>query len=297
MKKSKLLVVLGPTASGKSLLATELAGTFNGELISADSRQVYRGMDIGTAKTKSSTNVPMRLVDIVNPDESFTLRDYQNAAFEAIGKALAGGRLPILAGGTAMYIDAVVDNWDIPQVPPQKGLRESLETRLAHEGLEALVRELEAVDPDTARLIDRQNPRRVIRALEVAITSGSSFIAQQKRGGSKFDTLKIGLSVSREELARRLQKRTREMIKTGLIEETKTLIKKYPDAIALISGIGYREVLEYLAGSIDQEKMEALIVQRSLQYARRQMTWWKRDQTIHWISAVSEARSLVSSWK
>lgn len=292
VEKPKVLVVLGPTGSGKSALAATLAREFHGELISADSRQIYREMDIGTAK---SQGVRERLVDVVNPNESFTLRDYQDRAFEAIFEAIGVGKLPIVVGGTGLYIDAVVENWDVPAVPPNNAARDALEARLQSDGLESLVRELETVDPETARVIDKKNPRRVIRALEVAQETGGSFVGQKRKGEPRFDVLKIGLRVSREVLAKRLQKRTHEMIEQGLIEETQALLQKYADAVPLLSGIGYREVIEYLNGKISIDKMEALIVQRSLQYARRQMTWWKRDASIYWTSP-EDALERVKSW-
>ena len=225
-KLPRLLVILGPTGSGKSSLAVALAKKFKGELVSADSRQVYKGLDIGTAKLKPSRGVKQWLVDIVSPDKPFTLKQYQSAALKAIRGINKRGKLPILVGGTALYIKAVVENWDIPRVRPNNSLRRKLERDLKINGLQTLVKQLRKVDPARARRIDVQNSRRVIRALEVAMSSGQSFVGLRKKGKSLFNVLKIGIAVSKSTLRSRLRERVNLMFRRGLVPETTRLLKK-----------------------------------------------------------------------
>lgn len=294
--KPPLIAVVGVTASGKSDLAVALALKCNGELVSADSRQIYSSMDIGTAKLRPPKGVRQWMVDIVAPDELYSLQQYQQGALGAIRDIIRRGKLPILVGGTGMYVDAVVDNWDIPKVRPNERLRATLEADLAREGLPTLVRRLRLIDPKSARKIDKKNHRRVIRALEVALTTGTSFVGQRQKGESQFRVLKIGLYISREELQGRLKRRTVSMIRRGLVLETKKLLRKYPADTISLSGIGYYEAGEYLRGTIKRQELIDRIVLRSMQYAKRQSTWWKRDKTIEWVHDWEEALVLAERW-
>ncbi len=292
-KLPPLLVIVGTTASGKSSLAFTLAKKIRGELVSADSRQMYRGMDIATAKAKAPKGVKQWLVDIVPPNKTLTLQEYKNMATQAIEDIHKRGRVPMLVGGTGLYIDAVVDNWDIPAVEPNKALRKRLEARLKKHGLPPLVRELKRLDPASARRIDLRNPRRVIRALEVVHATGRSFFAQRKRGVAMYNVLKIGLAVSDTDLKKRLIKRTQRMIAQGLGQETKKLLKKHPAATPALSGIGYAEAKLYIERKITKKELVDRIVLRSLQYAKRQRTWFKRDTKIRWIKNQRQAEQLI----
>ena len=206
------------------------------------------------------------------------------------------GKLPILVGGTAMYVDAVADNWTLPQVKKNRCLRAKLEQDLAHDGLRSLVRRLRKIDPISARMVDAKNSRRVIRALEVVLASGASFIGHRKKGSRIFNVFKIGLRVDRDVLRERLRRRAALMVRQGLIAETKKLLKKYDTNLPSMSGIGYAEAAAYIEGRLTRNEMIERIVIRSMQYARRQMTWWKRDDSILWQSDGITATQLVSRW-
>ena len=278
---NKLIVILGPTASGKSDLAIKLAKKFNGEIVSADSRQIYKEMDIGTAKNVR----PLRpniihLIDVVRPDQEFTLAQYKRLAIKAIKDIQRRGKLPFLVGGTGLYIQAIVDNLQIPIVKPDKKLRNKLEKLTNQE----LLQQLKKIDPLTARAIDLNNKRRLIRALEVCLKTKKPFSQQRKKGQPLFDVCQIGLKLNKKILERRINQRVEQMIKMGLIKETKKLAKKYSLDLPAMSGIGYQEISQYLQGKINLGQAKALIKQHTRQYAHRQMTWFKKDQRINWLN-------------
>jgi tRNA dimethylallyltransferase len=287
--KPKLLVIVGPTAAGKTALSIALAKQFNGELIAADSRTVYKGMDIGTGKDFS---YPHQLIDIVRPDQALSLADYKIKAVRAIRGAIKKGKLPILVGGTGLYVWAVVDNLLIPKVPPNKKMREELEKKTAAELHQLLV----SIDSDAAK-VTGENKRRIIRALEVVSASGEKFSQATKKGKPLFDCLELGMMVPREELKKKINARVDGMMKAGFMNEVMALRKKlYPPELPAMSGIGYAE----LNAVIDGQQTLAAAVQRvkarTHQYARRQMTWFRRDPRIHWLGDPSEAAALVKKW-
>jgi len=287
--KPKLLVVVGPTASGKTALAVALAKRFNGELIAADSRTIYRGMDIGTGKDKSFSH---RLVDIVPPDETLNLVDYKTKAVRAIRAVIKKGKLPILVGGTGLYVWAVVDNLLIPKVPPNEKMRIELEKK----STPALLKLLASIDPAAAK-VTGGNKRRIIRALEVTTLSGEKFSNATKKGKPLFDCLQIGLMVPREELVTRINKRVDEMMKVGFMNEVMELRKKlYPPELPAMSGIGYAELNAVIDGKQSLADAIERIKARTRQYARRQMTWFKRDPRIHWVSSREDVFKLLSSF-
>lgn len=291
----KILVVLGPTASGKTGLGVALAKQFNGEIISADSRQVYKGMDIGTGKPRGEwqqgkylvEGVPHYLMDVIKPNQEFSLADFKQQAVAAIQDILSRGKLPIIVGGTGLYIWSIVDNLDIPKVPPSSALRKSLENK----PLEELVKLLGQVDPEARKKVDVKNPRRVLRALEVSILSGESFVKQQTKSPPLFEALQIGLDWPRPELYERIKKRVEGMMKMGLLAEAESLAKKYPWTLPSMSGIGYRELGEYLRGEVSLAAAVEQIKRDTRNYAKRQMTWFKRDKRTHWIDGDSRRQS------
>ncbi len=289
----KLLVLVGPTASGKSDLAVKMAQRFNGELVSADSRQVYQEMNIGTAKLKPPRGVRQWLVDILPPSRSLSVQQYQRAAFRVIKDIHRRGKLPILVGGTMQYVDAVVENWVFPKA--DKTLKRELEVDLQKRGLGALVNRLRKVDPASAKVIDLKNSRRVLRALEVALSTGGSFVDQRRKKKPRYDVLKIGLSIPRTVLESRLKKRTEQMVRLGLLAETKRLRVRYPKSKAM-NAIGYQETIAFLDKNISRQELVRLVTLHSLQYARRQMTWWKRDSEIQWLDRSTRASVIVKSW-
>ncbi len=301
--KPKLIVVLGPTASGKSDLALELAKKYNGELIAADSRQIYKYMDIGTNKDMGEVHdghylvngIPIYMFDVITPDKDYSVAEYKEAALARIKDIHERGKLPIMVGGTGLYIQAVVDNLNIPEVPPDKELRKMFEEMIKNEGLKSLWHELIKLDPEAEEIIDKDNPRRVIRALEVCRKTGRPFSAQQKKGEPLFDVLQIGIKWDRKKLYERIDLRAEKMFREGLLEETKMLMEKgYPWGSPAMSGIGYKEAGDYLRGKISLEEAVQKNKWRNHQYARRQEVWFKRDGRIKWVEKFEDADELVS---
>lgn len=278
-----LIVVLGPTASGKSSLGIVLAQRFSGEIVSADSRQVYRQLDIGTAKVtpQEQALVPHHLLDVADVQETYTVSQFQQQAIEAIDGILTRGHQPFLVGGSPHYIQAVVDHLDIPPVPPQPALRARLEAR----PLPELLAQLEALDPQAAASIDRNNPRRVIRALEVCLVTGQPFSAQRRVADPLYRSLLLGLSWPREVLYARIDDRVDERIQQGMIQEVRDLLTAGVSHERLEAlGLEYRYISQFLHG---QFASEADMIQR-LKYAihdftRRQLTWFRKDKRIVWI--------------
>lgn len=293
--KPKILVIVGPTASGKTDLAIKIAQKYKGEIVSADSRQIYRDLNIGTAKPTMAEmkKVKHYLIDIKNPDEEYTVAQYKKDAIAAIKKILRKGKMPILIGGTGLYIKAVVDNLEIPEVKPNPRLRRKLEKELKTKGLPHLYEKLIKLDPEAAYIIDRNNPRRVIRALEITLATSKPFSSQRKSGKKLFDALKIGVDSPREKLKARIYKRVDKMIELGLINETKQLLKKYPADLPAFDAIGYRELINYLQGKISLPEAIDLINKNTWHYAKRQMTWFKKDKETIWIKNKGEAEGLL----
>jgi tRNA dimethylallyltransferase len=294
----KIIVILGPTASGKTHLAIQLAKKFNGEIVSADSRQIYRGLDIGTAKPtkKEMLEVPHHLIDIVTPNKTFTVSQYKNRAIKIITSILKRNKVPFLVGGTGLYIKAVIDNLDIPKVKPDIKLRKRLESKMRIKGLKSLYDQLIKIDPEAAYIVDQQNPRRIIRALEVALKTKKPFSQQYKKKRPLFDTLQIGLNPGKDKLKEKIEKRVDKMIKNGLVLEVKKLIAKYNKNLAVFDAIGYREIIDYLQKKLTLAQAVEKIKKNTVKYAKRQMTWFKKDTRIHWIKTKREAEKLIKSF-
>ena len=305
----KIIVVLGPTASGKTALGIRLAKKYGGEVVSADSRQVYRGMDIGTAKPPSDEEekgkkrggkgeekririvdgVPHYLIDVVDPDEPFSVADWKQMALEATRGIIRRGHLPIVVGGTGLYIQSVVDNIEPPRIAANPTLRATLESK----SLPELQRMLKRYDPDAAKRIDIKNPRRIIRALEVAIMTGQPFLSQRKKGKPLFDVLEIGINVSRSGLYRRIDERVDEQIRAGLVEEVRGLVARYGPDLSALTAIGYRQIILHLNEKMTLDRAVERIKFDTHAYARRQMTWFRRDKRIRWIHNSEEAEPLA----
>lgn len=285
-----LIVILGPTASGKTALSVALAKQFGGYIISADSRLVYKGMDIGTAKPtfEERRGVPHFMIDVAEPDEAFTVADYQRMV-AAILKKEHG--LPFLVGGTGLYIDAVTQNWDIPKGAASQEQRSAMEEM----SVRLLAKRLIELDPESAKAIDLNNKRRVIRALEVAEQTGESFVAQQQTRPFPYDVIKIGIAIEREELIKRIDKRVDVMMDAGLLDEAKRLGARYGWDIPAMSSIGYKQLGSYIRGEMSLADAIGRIKIETRQYAKRQMTWFKRDSSIHWISTPSEAETYIKA--
>jgi len=287
----KLVAIVGPTAVGKSQLALFLARLFQGEIVNADSRQVYRYMDIGTAKPSLEERklVPHHLIDIVNPDEEFNLAIYQDLAYRTIAEIHERGRLPILVGGSGLYVWAVLEGWQIPATPPNHQLRRELESKARAEGCYALYHQLMKIDPLAAKTIDPRNIRRVIRALEVSM-KGIPISQLWKKDPPPLSPLIIGLTMERRELYHRIDARVEYMIKLGWVEEVKKLLERgYALNLPSLSSLGYKEIGKYVMGEIDLSTAIQHIKVKTHQFARRQYAWFKlSDPRIKWLEATEE---------
>jgi len=280
-----LVVLLGPTAGGKTALSLELCERFNGEVVGADSRQIYRGMAIGTAKPTAAeqARVPHHLIDLCAPDAAFSLADYQALAYQTIDQLHQRGKLPFLVGGTALYVRAVVEGLRIPEVPPNPALRTELEARLAAEGREALFAQLQALDPATAAVIDRLNPRRLLRALEIVMSTGQSKVALEGAQPPPYRILQIGLDRDRTVLYDRINRRVDQMMADGLIAETERLLAQgYRPPLPAITSLGYRELIAYLAGELPLAAAVEKIKTETHRYVRHQYTWFRKMPEIVW---------------
>ena len=285
MSKLPLILIVGPTAVGKTEIAIQLAERLNGEIISADSRLFYRGMDIGTAKPtrEEQARVPHHLIDVANPDETWSLAQFQQAATEAIADIHARGRLPFLVGGTGQYVRAVTEGWNPPEVKPDERLRAELEKLKEEKGKEWLYEKLKSLDPKAAEKIDFRNVRRTIRALEVILTTGRKFSDQRGQGESPYRLVTIGLTRPREELYARVDARIESMFEAGLVEEVRGLLAKYPAELPSMSGIGYTETVGVVEGSKTVEQAKVEIRRDTRVFVRRQANWFKEtDSSIRW---------------
>ena len=294
IKQSKLVVIVGPTSSGKSDLAVRLSEKFNGEAVSADSRQVYRGMDIGTGKiTKKETRgIPHYLLDVASPKKRFTVSQYRKLALGVIERIQKKNKVPFLVGGTGFYIRAVVDGMVIPEVPPDWKLREKLEKQPAEE----LFKMLKKLDPRRAKNIDSRNKRRLIRALEI-ITKTKKPVPVFKTRPLPYPVLIIGIKQKKEELNRLIKKRLLKRLKKGLVAEVKRL-KKLPLSWKRLEGFGleYRYVARYLRGELAYKEMIGQLNKEIEHYAKRQMTWFKKDERIKWIENYRQAEKLTKEF-
>jgi tRNA dimethylallyltransferase len=282
-----VLAVVGPTAAGKTALAVLLAERLGGEIICADSRTIYRGMDIGTAKPDAGqrARVPHHLLDVVAPDQALSLAECQRLALAAIADVQARGRLPLLVGGTGQYVHAVVEGWRIPAVPPDFDLRARLEAEAEAAGAEALHARLAALDPVAAGRIDHRNVRRVIRALEVCIVAGRPISELQARQPPPFRPVQIGVTRPRDVLYARIDARVDQMIADGLVEEVRRLAAAgYGWELPAMTGLGYRQIGAYLRGEIDLAEAVHRIKKQTRRLVQQQYNWFRlTDPAIRWV--------------
>ncbi len=309
IQNNKLIVILGPTASGKSDLAVKLARRFNGEIVCADSRQVYHDMLIGTASPHRADlravplglpYVPHHLFNFREPNKPLNVATYKKMAEKTIKDIQKRGKVPFLVGGTGLYIKAIVDNLQFPKMKPSPKLRKELEQKTAPQ-LFAMYKKL---DPTGAKQIDKNNKRRLVRAIEVCKITGQPFWFQRQQATPLFDVLQIGVNVSKPELEKRITKRVNKMIKLGLEKEVKTLVKEYGWTPVLKNTIGYSEwcmLSKPLGGfegrshSVASATLEKLIILHTTQFAKRQMTWFKKNERIHWVKNYQEsARKILA---
>jgi tRNA dimethylallyltransferase len=286
-----LIALLGPTAVGKTALSLELAERVAGEIVSADSRLIYTGMDIGTAKPTLAerARVPHHLIDMVAPDVPLSVAEYQQLAYATIDAIHARGHVPLLVGGTSLYVRAVVEGLRIPEVPPNPTLRAELETQLAHEGREALFARLQEVDPATAAVIDPLNPRRVLRALEIVLTTGRSKTELEGAEAPPYTILQVGLMRPRDELYARIDARVVTMVEEGLVAETEALLAAgYAPTLPAMTSLGYREIGAYLRGEMTLHEAITHIQTETHRFVRHQMTWFRKMPDVVWFDLSEE---------
>lgn len=291
---NKLIVVVGPNASGKSELAVAIAKKFGGQVVSADSRQVYKGMDIGSGKIskKEMKGVAHHLLDVASPKSVFTVTRYRKLAAAAIKKIQKAGKIPILCGGTGFYVQAVVDGIIIPEVKPNWKLRQKLE-KLSADKLFAI---LKKIDPNRAGNIESQNPRRLIRAIEI-VKATKKPVPELKKEPLPYKILTLGMKKNEKTLKRLIDRRTQKRLKAGMVAEVKRLRAKRISWQKIESfGMEYRAVAQFLQKKINREKMVEIIKKEDWQYAKRQITWFKKDPRIRWIKTKPQALALAKKY-
>ena len=304
MKKyPKVVVIGGPTASGKTGLALQLAKKYNGEIISADSQQVYKDFNIGTGKEgklkrsknalavyRNADGVRQYLVDFVDPREQFNVVDFQKQCYQKIEQIIKLKKIPFIVGGTGLYIDAVSEGYIFPKIQDKpKITREQLEKK----DLDELLVELKKLDPESLKQIDTKNKRRVIRALEMTINSGKPFSSQQKMKKPPYYFLKLAIDLPVEKLRARINRRVDNMINKGLAMEVRSLLEKYSKESIPFNSIGYKEVIGYLQGKYDINEVAQQIKTNSWQLATRQMTWFRKSPKIRWVQNIEQADKLI----
>jgi tRNA dimethylallyltransferase len=294
---NKIICVVGPTASGKTALAIELAKELNGEVISCDSMQIYRGMDIGTAKPtqEEMQGIPHHMIDICDPTEDFSVSRYTDMATPILEDVLARGKTAIIAGGTGLYVDSLIRGNEFSPIPAT-GHRERLEKRIEAEGVDPLLEELRKVDPESAENSMR-NPRRIIRALEVFYETGETITAHNLKTQAippRYNPIWIGLDfTNRADLYARIDRRVEIMLETGLMEEIKTILASgIPEKATALQAIGYKEFVDALAGRSTLQSAVAQVQQSSRRYAKRQLTWFRRNERMNWIIREPETPAL-----
>ena len=294
-EKISLLVIGGPTASGKTRLAAELALHCGGEVVSADSMQIYRGMEIGTAKPtpEETLGVPHHLMDFVEPGQSFSVADYVALARETVGDIHSRGRLPVLAGGTGLYIRSLITNTQFTEADSDPVLRAELAQRAAREGTDALMRELRSFDPESAQRIEPRNQPRLIRAIELYRTTGVTMTEHLRRSRlapSPYRVCFLCLGFrDRERLYERINRRVDEMFRRGLVEEARELLET-PGGATAMQAIGYKELLPYFRGEISLREAQDTIKRETRRYAKRQLTWFRREEQARWLFVDDYAR-------
>ncbi len=288
MNKPKVVVIAGPTASGKSALAVELAKKINGEIISADSMQIYKNMNIGTAKISEDEMQGIRhyMLDIIEPDKRYSVSDFKKDAENYIEKIIKEGKTPIICGGTGLYINSLIYGINFQEEKIDQKYRDKL-NKIADDGeLEKLYNEALKIDPEATKKISKNDKKRIIRILEIYHTTGKTKTQQEiesKKGEIKYNYIVFTINMKRELLYERINKRVDQMIKNGLIEEVADIIKKYKTFPTAMQGLGYKEVVEFLNGNINKELMIEKIKMETRRYAKRQLTWFRKNKDIIWI--------------
>lgn len=294
IKKSKnpLVVVLGPTGSGKTDLSLLLAKTLKGEIISADSRQIYKGMEIGTdsISKEEQGKITHHLLGIVKPDESISASEYKAKATKLIDKLHKNKKIPILVGGTGLYISAITEGYSIPKIPPNLSLRKRLVNEAKKKGVAVIYKRLQKLDPQAAKKIHPNNLRYVIRAIEINMAGKKK---QDKKDGGKYEVFMVGIDWPREDLYKRIEKRVADQIKSGLVNEVKVLLEqKYSPELPSMSSLGVKEIIPHLKNKMPLEKCIEVLKKNTRHYAKRQLTWFRKDKKINWLKP-KEFKALI----
>ena len=298
-KKPMVIVIAGPTASGKTALGIELAKRINGEIISSDSMQIYQDMNIGTAKPikEEMQGIPHHLLDFVSPEERYSVANFKQDAQKTIEQILIKGKTPIIVGGTGLYINSLIDGIDFPDITIDESYRTELDKIAKKQGLEVLYKQAQQIDPEAMKQISPKDKKRICRVLEIYHQTGKTKTEQEKESRKKgvpYDYLVFAIDMKRELLYDRINRRVDKMIQQGLIQEVKNLLRKYKTFPTAMQGLGYKEVVEYLIGNINKEEMIEKIKQETRRYAKRQLTWFRRNKQTIWLDGTKEIQNNVA---
>ena len=299
MEKPKVIVICGPTASGKTALSIELAKRINGEVVSADSMQIYKDMDIGSAKVtkEEMQGIKHYLVDCVSPDERYSVANYKLDAKKAIEEILKKGKTPIVVGGTGLYIDALIYEIEYQDIKINESYRKELESIKQNQGLEVLYERAVKIDPEAMKKISPNDSKRIMRVLEIYEATGKNKTEQEAESRLKeipYNYKVFAITMDREKLYERINKRVDIMIENGLIEEVKELLKKYKEFPTAMQALGYKEVKEYLDGKLTKQEMIDKIKQESRRYAKRQLTWFRKNKQTIWIDGLNDMQKNIN---
>lgn len=298
MNKPKVIVICGPTASGKTSLSIELAKKINGEIISCDSMQIYKDMNIGTAKVteEEMQGIQHYLIDFVSPDVRYSVANYKNDAEKAIETIIDKGKIPIIVGGTGLYLDSLIYGIEYPKIKFDEKYREKLENEIEENGLEYLYSKAKEIDEQAMQKISPNDKKRIIRVLEIYYATGKNKTEQEiesRKKEVKYDYKIFAINMDREKLYERINIRVDKMIENGLIEEVEDLQKKYNHFPTAMQGLGYKEVVEYLQNQITRDEMIEKIKQESRRYAKRQLTWFRKNKQTIWLDGLSEKENNI----
>ena len=298
--RQKVIVICGPTASGKTALSIELAKKINGEIVSADSMQIYKDMDIGTAKPtiEEMQGIEHYLIDFVPPDDRYSVADYKIDAKKAIKKILEKGKTPIIVGGTGLYVDSLIYEIEYPNIEFDENYRKELEEQVEKQGLDKLYEQAKIIDPQAIEKISKNDKKRILRVLEIYHATGKTKTEQEVESRKKeveYDYKVFALNWDREKLYERINKRVDIMIEQGLIEEVKQISKKYNKFPTAMQGLGYKEVVEYLEGNCTKEEMIEKIKKETRHYAKRQLTWFRKNSQTIWLNGQDDIQKNIDN--
>ena len=298
MEKPKVIVIVGPTASGKTSLAIKLAKKINGEIVSCDSMQIYKDMNIGTAKPtiEEQNEIKHYLIDIISPEERFSVSDYQTNALKAIEEILKKGKTPIVVGGTGLYVNSLIYGIKFLEISFDEKYRQELEDKAEKEGLEALYNKAKKIDPKAMETISKNDKKRILRVLEIFHQTGITKSKQDELSRNedvKYDFKVFGINIEREILYKRINDRVDNMIQNGLVQEVENIYNKFKKFPTSMQAIGYKEVVEYLNKNISKEEMIEKIKMETRRYAKRQLTWFRKNKDIIWLDGLENEQNNI----